>query len=208
MGDNKVNCDEIQKINKFVNEEDIKIIEQKNDETSLTKLNDKFIGKEVFQNLKDNVNNISESFKGFNTNSTTNSQFGELEGKISKLEISNGEFSNKFVKLMEKNSQINDEIVVLSALKSKFDTKSNFWDSKVDSSEITKVNTLLTEEMSKLQNNINSISDKNEEVIKNLKNAKDDGNQNLVTKELKDAFTSKEEHALIVKSNDSLSSEL
>jgi len=213
--DSKVNCDEIQKINKFVNEEvdrissSMKIIEQKNDETSLSKLNDRFIGKELFKDLKDNVNNISDSIKGHKTNSSTaNSEFGDFEAKINKLEVSTGEFNNKFVKLMEKNSQINDEIVGLSVLKSKFDAKSNFWDSKVDSSEITKVNTLLSEEIKKLQNNINSISDRNEEVINNLKNAKDDENKNLVSKELKDTFASKEEHALLVKSNDCLASEV
>jgi len=213
--DSKVNCDEIQKINKFVNEEvdrinsSIKIIEQKNDETSLSKLNERFIGKELFKDLKDNVNNISDSMKGLKTNSSTaNSEFGNFEAKINKLEVSTGEFNNKFVKLMEKNSQINDEIVGLSVLKSKFDAKSNFWDSKVDSSEITKVNTLLSEEIKKLQNNINSISDRNEEVINNLKNAKDDENKNLVSKELKDTFASKEEHTLLVKSNDCLASEV
>merc|ERR1711892_1556866 len=133
--DGKVDSAEIKKINSFVDEEVKKIkinienIERKSDDVN--KLNDKFITKDEFKDLKSNVNKLSETIKGDNTNNSNSSNNEHLEGKINKLETFNGEFNNKFANLMEMNSQINDEIIVLSGLKSKFDAKAKFWDSKL-----------------------------------------------------------------------------
>eukprot|EP00090_Calanus_glacialis_P047534 TRINITY_DN9924_c0_g1_i1.p1 TRINITY_DN9924_c0_g1~~TRINITY_DN9924_c0_g1_i1.p1 ORF type:complete len:770 (-),score=247.40 TRINITY_DN9924_c0_g1_i1:94-2130(-) len=208
--DSKADPAEIKKLDTFVNEEvkkikkDIEDIVQKNNEISVNTLDNRYISKDKFKDLEINVNQLSENIKTNNAINSNSNDVGHLEEKISKLETSSGDFNNKFANLMEKNSQINEEIVALSGLKSKFDAKANFWDSKVDTSEIKNVNTLLSDEVKKLQTNIDSISDKNDEVHNNLKNSKQDDNLESSLKDLKRNFISKAEFSVLEKSNKTL----
>merc|ERR1711892_1530122 len=81
--DGKADSAEIKKINSFVDEEVKKIkinienIERKSDDVN--KLNDKFITKDEFKDLKSNVNQLSETIKGNNTDNSNSSNNEQLE---------------------------------------------------------------------------------------------------------------------------------
>eukprot|EP00092_Neocalanus_flemingeri_P022775 GFUD01024695.1.p1 GENE.GFUD01024695.1~~GFUD01024695.1.p1 ORF type:complete len:3073 (+),score=1009.79 GFUD01024695.1:162-9221(+) len=220
--DSKVDPAEVIKVDKFVNEEvtkmkmDIKSILEKNDEISVNvknlsengnqetiskNLDNKFISKDVFKVLDLNVSKLTEDIKKVNEKSGNLSNTCNLEEKVIKLENCNIDFNNKFVNLVEKNTQINDELVSLSGLKSKFDSKANFWDAKSDPSEVKRIDALVADEVKKLQKNIDNILDKNNEVQKSLKDTNQNGNLESALKDLEVNFIRKQEFAVLEKNN-------
>merc|ERR1719186_1473143 len=86
--------------------------------------------------------------------------------------------------LSQNNEKFSADLVNLSDLKSKFDSKVNVWDGKADVADMRKLNTLINDEVKKLEKNVDNILNKNEEMFSNLKNKNPDNNQEILSKDL------------------------
>jgi len=99
--------------------------------------------------------------------------------------------------LSQNNEKFCADLVNLSDLKSKFDSKVNIWDGKADVADMKKLNTLINDEVKKLEKNIDNILKKNEEMFSNLKNKNPDNNQEILSKDLAQRFITKEEFTVL-----------
>merc|ERR1712128_359945 len=126
---------------------------------------------------------------------------GSVSGSITKLEDKceklnkhgavNEDTSPKKSNLTQQNGLKNDELQELEEIKAKLDSKSSSWDRKADSSEIDKLNIVITDEVNKIQKEIKDILKSNAEMKTNFKLVKEDGNQKKISQD--DSFIRKEE---------------
>merc|ERR1719474_323448 len=93
----------------------------------------------------------------------------KLESKLSNFESFEKDSITKLTDLSKNNEKIFTELVTLSNLKSKFESKASSWDCKVDTAEIKKLNTLLNDEVKKLKKDIALALEKNDEIKSNIK---------------------------------------
>merc|ERR1719186_1560166 len=170
--DCKVDPAEVKKLDTFVNEEveklkkDIKYILDKNDEMNT--------------NLKNTSNENQETISKNLENKLTGN-IAQIENKMAIIEASRQDTTTKLTELLKKNEKINEDLVNLSSLKSKFESKVNTWDSKVDPADVKKLDTFVNEEVEKLKKDIVYILEKNDEI--NLKNTSNE-NQEIISKNL------------------------
>merc|ERR1719186_794374 len=177
--DCKVDPAEVKKLDTFVNEEveklkkDIKYILDKNDEMNT--------------NLKNTANENQEIISK-NLENKLNGDIAQIENKMAIIEASRQDTTTKLTELLKKNDKINEDLVNLSSLKSKFESKVNTWDSKADPAEVKKLDTFVNEEVEKLKKDIKYILDKNDEMSANLKNTSNE-NQETTSKNLENKLT-------------------
>merc|ERR1712058_169483 len=89
-------------------------------------------------------------------NGSVSGSFDKFE-KLNKHGIANEDTSSKKVNISKQNGLSNDELNELEQIKAKFDSKSSTWDRKADSSDIDKMNILITDEVNKIQKEIKEI---------------------------------------------------
>merc|ERR1719186_2436134 len=177
--DCKVDPAEVKKLDTFVNEEveklkkDIKYILDKNDEMNT--------------NLKNTSNENQETISKNLENKLTGNM-AQIENKMAIIEASRQDTTTKLTELLKKNEKINEDLVNLASLKSKFESKVNSWDSKADPTEVKKLDTFVNEEVEKLKKDIKYILDKNDEMSTNLKNTSNE-NQETTSKDLEKRLT-------------------
>merc|ERR1711915_710537 len=167
--DQKADVSDLKKIDTSINKDikkikvDIEHIVEKNEDFSIQNLNKKFISMDEFRGLEGTVSELSQQVSKNDKNESGKTYSEDLEAKVKKLEASNGDLQDKFGNLMEKNSDLNNQIVSPSTFKSKMDSKTNFWDSKVDTSELERIEKHLSVELNSLKENVSSIENKSEE---------------------------------------------
>merc|ERR1711915_96334 len=167
--DQKADVSDLKKIDTSINESikkikvDIEHIVEKNEDFSIQNLNKKFISMDEFRGLEGTVSELSQQVSKNDKNESGKTYSQDLEAKMKKLEASNGDLQDKFGNLMEKNSDLNNQIVSLSTFKSKMDSKTNFWDSKVDTSELERIEKHLDVELNSLKENVSSVENKSVE---------------------------------------------
>merc|ERR1719357_1306273 len=167
--DQKADVSDLKKIDTSINEDikkikvDIEHIVEKNEDFSIQNLNKKFISMDEFRGLEGTVNELSQQVSTNDKKESGKTYSQDLEAKMKKLEASNGDLQDKFGNLMEKNSDLNNQIVSLSTFKSKMDSKTNFWDSKVDTSELERIEKHLGVELNSLKENVSSVENKSVE---------------------------------------------
>merc|ERR1711892_985566 len=166
--------DEVQMLSSKVNQQKAKLIDMEANITMQERSTTK---------LSDDVKKLNGSVSGSIT---------KLEDKCEKLNkhgVVNEDKSN----VTQQNGLKNDDLHELEEIKAKFDSKSSSWDRKADSSEIDKLNIVITDEVNKIQKEIKEIL-KNSEVMKlQLQQTKEDGNKEKVSKNLEDTFIKKNE---------------
>merc|ERR1711915_781018 len=167
--DQKADVSDLKKFNTSINEDikkikvDIEHIVEKNEDFSIQNLNKKFISMDEFRGLEGTVSELSQHVSTNDINESGKTYSADLEAKMKKLEASNGDLQDKFGNLMEKNCDLNNQIVSLSTFKSKMDSKSNFWDSKVDTSELERIEKHFGVELNSLKENVSSVENKSVE---------------------------------------------
>merc|ERR1711892_1631281 len=166
--------DEVQMLSSKVNQQKAKLIDMEANITMQERSTTK---------LSDDVKKLNGSVSGSIT---------KLEDKCEKLNkhgVVNEDKSN----VTQQNGLKIDDLHELEEIKAKFDSKSSSWDRKADSSELDKLNIVITDEVNKIQKEIKEIL-KNSEVMKlQLQQTKEDGNKEKVSKNLEDTFIKKNE---------------
>eukprot|EP00091_Calanus_sinicus_P024974 TRINITY_DN9282_c0_g1_i4.p2 TRINITY_DN9282_c0_g1~~TRINITY_DN9282_c0_g1_i4.p2 ORF type:complete len:120 (-),score=25.43 TRINITY_DN9282_c0_g1_i4:1036-1395(-) len=94
-------------------------------------LEDTFIKKNEFKVLDLDFSKLSDHVK-----KTITGNIAKIEQKLSNIESSKQDTANKMTELSNNDEKVFKELVTLSSLKSKFESKANSWDNKVDSSEV------------------------------------------------------------------------
>merc|ERR1712096_382080 len=104
-----------------------------------------------------------------------------FEKKISDFEAFRKDTGTRLSELSNKNDQLTKDVVGVSEIKSKFDSKVNIWDSKADPQEVKKIDTFVNEEVKKMKKDIEYMLEKNDEM--NRKNTSNE-NQETISKNL------------------------
>merc|ERR1711892_998106 len=165
--------DEVQMLSSKVNQQKAKLIDMEANITMQERSTTK---------LSDDVKKLNGSMSG---------GMNKLADKRNNLEIVTEDTSTKMSNLSKQNDRLNEDLGQLLEIKEKFDSKSNSWDRKADSSEIDKLNIIITDEVNKIQKEIKDILKSNAEMKTNFKLIKEDGNQKKISQE--DSFIQKGE---------------
>ena len=105
---------------------------------------------------------------------------GQIEKEITTFETYRQDTTTKLAELLRKNDKINEEIVNLSGMKSKFESKVNLWDSKANPAEVKKLDTFVNEEVKKMKKDIEFVLGKNDEISANMKTNSNNGDQETI----------------------------
>merc|ERR1712142_805665 len=124
---------------------------------------------------------------------TMSGNIAKIESKTSNIETSQKDASLKMLELSKNDEKIFKEIVTFSALKSKFDSKIEFWDKKVDSMDFRKLETSINDEVKRISKEIQQISEKNNELKSSLKTNSKNEEQESLARNLESMYVRKEE---------------
>jgi len=181
--------DEVNKIQKEIKEilknyEVMKLqLQQTKDEenkTNISKnLEETFIKKNEFKNLDLEFSKLSDHI-----HKTMTGNIAKIEGKTSNIETSQKDVSAKILELSKNDEKVFKELVTFSALKSKFDSKAESWDKKVDANELKKLDTLINDEVKKLNKAIQHVSEENSELKSDIKTNSKKGDQDMMAKKI------------------------
>ena len=133
-----------------------------------------------------NISKLSTEVKKSNESMAGN--ISKCEKRLLDFDSFKQETSTKLVELTKKNEKLNGDIVSFSGLKSKFDSKCNIWDKKAETEEVKKIESLVSEEVKKIKNDIDHINQKNGEIQNNFKKTSDE-NQATISKTLENKLT-------------------
>merc|ERR1711970_1621417 len=124
------------------------------------------------------------------------------------VETSQKDVSAKILELSKNDEKVFKELVTFSALKSKFDSKAESWDKKVDANELKKIDTLINDEVKKLNKAIQHVSEENSELKSDIKTNSKNGDQDMMAKNFESKYASKEEFKSINSQISKLSTDL
>jgi len=91
----------------------------------------------------------------------------KVEERVEKMESTKKELAIKLADIEKANSSLNQELTSLTGLK----TKAPTWDRKADTAEVDRLNSIITEEVNKIQKEIKEILKKNEDLQTEVKKA-------------------------------------